>query len=78
MKAMRSEKAEEILRMMKKRDRRHSKPYDGPADIDFIVQKTTEGTGEKVLDEFNQSTLDDVGPWTGREGEVHPGAGATQ
>ena len=34
----------------------------GPPDIDFIVQKTTEGTGEKVLREFNQSTLDDVGP----------------
>jgi len=62
---MRSEKAEEILRMMKKRDRKAAIPYDGPPDIDFIVQKTTEGTGEKVLNEFNQSTLDDVGPWTG-------------
>ena len=65
MKDMRSEKAEEILRMLKKRDRKAAIPYDGPPDIDFIVQKTTEGTGEKVLNEFNQSTLDDVGPWTG-------------
>ena len=28
------------------------------------MQTTTEGTGEKVLREFNESTLDDVGPWT--------------
>jgi len=69
MKDMRSEKAEEILRMLKKRDRKAAIPYDGPPDIDFIVQKTTEGTGDKsqekisrVLREFNQSTLDDVGP----------------
>ena len=62
MKDMRSEKAEKILRMMKKRDRKAAIPYDGPPDIDFIVQKTTEGTGEKVLREFNHSTLDDVGP----------------
>jgi len=60
-----TEKAEEILKKMKKRDRKVSRPYQGPPDLDFIVQKTTEGTGEKVLDEFNQSTLDDVGPWTG-------------
>ena len=26
------------------------------------MQETREGTGEKVLDEFNHSTLDDVGP----------------
>ena len=60
-----TEKAKEILKKMKKQDRRVSKPYQGSADIDFLVQKTTEGTGEKVLKEFNQSTLDDEGPWTG-------------
>jgi len=77
MKGMRSEKAEKILRMMKKRDRRHSKPYQGPADIDFIVQKTTEGTGDKtqekisrVLRELNASTLDDVGPLTTLSGII--------
>ena len=56
-------RAEEILRKMKKRDRKASIPYNGPPDIDFIVQETTEGTGERVLREFNRSTLDDVGPW---------------
>lgn len=65
MNIIKTEKAEEILKKMKKRDRKISRPYQGPPDIDFIVQKTTEGTGERVLDEFNQSTLDDVGPWTG-------------
>ena len=34
-------------------------------ETDFVVQQTTKGTGERVLREFNQSTLDDVGPWTG-------------
>ena len=62
---MKTEKAEEILKKMKKRDRKVSRPYEGSPDLDFIVQKTTEGTGEKVLKEFNQSTLDNVGPWTG-------------
>jgi hypothetical protein len=37
----------------------------GEARSGFIVQKTTEGTVEKVLDELNESTLDNVGPWTG-------------
>jgi pentatricopeptide repeat protein len=60
-----TEKAEQILRKMKKRGRRPSRPYQGPPDMDFLVQKTTAGTGEKVLREFNQSMLDDVGPWTG-------------
>ncbi len=32
----------------------------GPPDIGLLVQKTTRGAGEKVLDEFNQSTLDKV------------------
>ena len=65
MQDMKTEKAEEILKKMKKRDRKVSRPYQGPPDLDFLVQKTTEGTGDKVLREFNQSTLDDVGPWTG-------------
>jgi len=66
-----TEKAEEILQKMKKRDRRVSRPYQGPPDLDFIVQKTTEGTGGKtqekisrVLRELNESTMDDVGPLT--------------
>jgi hypothetical protein len=33
--------------------------------MDFLVQKRTEGTGEKVLRDLNESKLDDVGPWTG-------------
>jgi hypothetical protein len=41
------------------------RPYQGPPDIDFLVQETTKGTGERVLREFNKLTLDDVGPWTG-------------
>jgi hypothetical protein len=71
MKDMRSEKAEEILQKLKKRDRKASIPYQGPADIDFIVQKTTEGTDDKtqekisrVLRELDASTMDDVGPLT--------------
>ena len=74
MKDRKTEKAEQILRKMKKRDRKVTRPYQGPPDMDFLVQKTTEETGEKVLSEFNQSTLDDVGPWTVRfdiGGAVH-------
>jgi len=66
----RSEKAEQILRKMKKHDRKPSKPYDGPPDMDFLVQETTAGTGEKVLDEFNQSTLDKVGEFTSASGII--------
>jgi hypothetical protein len=64
-KEMKTKKAEQILRRMKKRDRKVSRPYQGPPDMDFVVQQTTKGTGERILREFNQSTLDDVGPWTG-------------
>ena len=67
----RSEKAEQILKKMKKRDRKVSRPYQGPPDMDFVVQKTTEGTGDKteekisrILRELNGSTLDNVGPLT--------------
>jgi hypothetical protein len=38
--------------------------YTGPPDLDFIIQRTTGGSGEKILDEFNQSTLDKVGEFT--------------
>lgn len=53
-----TQRAEQILRKMKARDRRPHKVYNGPTDTDFLVQETTPATGEKVLDEFNQSTLD--------------------
>ena len=43
------------------RDRKPYKPYDGPHHINFLIQETTTGTREKVLDDFNQSTLDKVG-----------------
>jgi hypothetical protein len=32
-----TKKAEEILKKMKKRDRKASKPYDGPPDPSFIA-----------------------------------------
>lgn len=67
-KAKKSEKAEQVLQKMKSRDKRPSKPSDAPPDMDFIIQNMTKGTGAKVLDQFNQSTLDDVGPWTGEGG----------
>lgn len=57
-------RAEHILRMMKKRNNRPSKPYDGPPDMEFLIQNTTEGTGSRVLEEFNESTLDKVGELT--------------
>jgi len=70
-----TEKAEEILKKMKKRDRKASGPYQGPPDLDFIVQRTTEGTGDKtqekisrVLRELNESTMDNVGPVTRESG----------
>lgn len=66
-----TEKAEQILKKMKKQDKKAAKPYQGPPDMDFLVQETTEGTGDKtqekisrVLKELNASTTDDVGPVT--------------
>jgi len=32
-------------------------------DSDFIVEKTTEETGERGLRQFIRATLDDVGTW---------------
>jgi hypothetical protein len=57
-------RAEQILRKMRKGDRKQVKRYTGPPDLDFIIQRTTGGTGEKILDDFNQSTLDKVGEFS--------------
>ncbi len=59
-----TDRAEQILRKMKSHGRKAYKPYDRSPDIDFLIQETTTGTGERVLDEFNQSTLDKVGEFT--------------
>lgn len=67
----RSEKAEKILRKMKAQGRRPVKPYDGPPEMNFISQKTTEATQDRILEEFNQSTLDKVGKFTTSSGITH-------
>jgi hypothetical protein len=59
----RSEKAEQILRKMKSQIAYPARLYQGPPDLDFVVQQTTEAGG-KVLKEFNESTLDEVGEFT--------------
>lgn len=66
----RSPKVEQILKKIKRGDKRPSKPYQGPPDMNFLIQNTTEGTGDRVLREFNQSTLDDVGPVTDGDREM--------
>jgi hypothetical protein len=63
-----SDKAEQILRKMKKHDRKPFRPYQGPPDMDFLIQETTAGTGSRVLEEFNESTLDKVGELTSLSG----------
>lgn len=61
----RTEKAEKTLRKVRTGNRRNGKPFDGPADLDFIVQETTEGTRDRIVKEFNESTLDKVGEFRG-------------
>jgi hypothetical protein len=71
MRDVKSVKAEKILKEIKRHGRKAPKPYQGPPDMDFQIQKTTEATAagaqekiSRLLRELNASTLDDVGPLT--------------